>query len=520
MVKFNKIKKNNMSTFKKVSRLVLAGAIVAAFTNSCTNLDETIYDTIPAQQFYKTSDENIAALGAAYTKLYGFAGHNGIFSIQEVSSDEMIIPTRGADWGDGGQWTRMYRHEFLPTEESFNNTWNFCFGGISDCNRLIYQFELQNSPTTKPFIAELKVLRAMFYYWLLDLYGNVPIVSSFKDAPKAPANNTRAEVYAFVEKELRENVDLLSKAVDATTYARMNYYVGKALQAKLYLNAQVYTGTARWTEALAACNAIINDGKYQLSSSYADNFKTVNQGSKELILAIPYDQVNAKGFNLPAMTLHYQSQKTYNLAFQPWNGYCTVADFYNSYDNADLRKRNNFIAGPQFASDGSRLTDDQSEANDPDGRPLTFTPELNEHFPGCLRQAGARVGKYEFAAGATENLSNDFPLLRYADILLMKAECLWRADNNSAEAVTIVNSIRTRAGVTNVAAPLTAANLLAERGREMFAEAYRRQDMIRFGTFLSTRTFKPAASGAHRVVFPIPTPQLNANSNLRQNTGY
>ncbi|MCB0607406.1 MAG: RagB/SusD family nutrient uptake outer membrane protein, partial [Lewinella sp.] len=181
--------------------------------------------------------------------------------------------------------------------------------------------------------------------------------------------------------------------------------------------------------------------------------------------------------------------------------------------------RGNFLAGPQYASDGvTRLIDDGAEAADPDGKPVTFTPELNELFPNALRQAGVRIGKFEFKNGGRTSLSNDFPIFRYADVLLMKAEAQWRQNASSATALALVNQVRARAGVPDFT-ELTADNLLAERGREMFYENHRRTDLIRFGQYNKAWEFKPA-SQPFRNIYPIPRAQLDANPNLAQNPGY
>lgn len=502
-----------MKNFRRLGKIALLGTCLLTFNNSCSNLEEEVFSDIDANSFGKTEEEAKAAFGSIYTQLYNFCNHNTIWSVQEVSSDELVIPQRGGDWYDGGQWLRMHRHEYTATEESFNNAFRFCYQGISLCNSL-----LRNPNLGADLKPEIRAVRALYYFWLLDMFGNVPIPTE-ASAAFTEGTKSRAEVYAFVEKELNEVIPSLKKDVTGTGYARMNFYAAKALQAKLYLNAQVYTGTAKWAEAKAACDAIIADGKYQLETSFKDAFKTENKASKENVFVIPYDEVNAQGFNLPQMTLHYESQKTYNLVSQPWNGYCSVQEFYNSFDANDTRRAANFVAGPQFAADGvTRLQDASAEPTDPDGQALTFTPALNELFPNCLRQAGVRVGKFEYKSGATQNLSNDFPIFRYADVILMKAEAMLRL-NDAAGALVEVNRIRARAGVTAFTS-VTLDNLLAERGREMFAEAWRRQDLIRFGKYSATRQYKPTTTANHKLVFPIPQPQLNSNSNLRQNTGY
>ena len=513
-------------------KALLAGLFVIAFNQSCSDLEEKLYDQVKVDDFFKNDEEFIAAMGAAYTNLYGFQNHGSYMALQEISSDEIMIPQRGGDWFDGGQWLNAHRAQYNVADENLRNSWNFLFGGVNTCNRLIFQFnKLINDGAidpalATPFISELRTLRALWYLWLIDGFGNVPIVDRFDVAADfAPVNAKRAEVFAFIEKELNEAVPTLSKKKDATTYARINYYVGKAIQAKLYLNAQVYKGAPEWDKAVAAADEIINSGLYSMEGDYFTNFNSNNAGSKENIFVIPYDQVNAQGFNLPQMTLHYVSQETFNLREQPWNGYCSLAEFYNSYENVDKRKgipgnqkiRGNFLAGQQFKLDGTTPATDGS-ADDPDGANVVFTPEINAHFPNCFRQAGARVGKFEFPAGATPNLNTDFPIFRYADILLVKAESLWRKSAGDAAALALVNQVRARAGVAAFAS-LTADNILAERGREMFFEAWRRSDLIRLGKYDAARQWKPASEPCKQL-WPIPRQQIDANKNLKQNPCY
>lgn len=513
---------------KNIKTLFLAG-IVAVSAFSCTNLDEEIFSQITADNFFRTPEEFDAAVVSAYTSLYGSANHNSFWSIQEVSSDELAISQKGGDWFDGGQWLRMHRHEFNDKEEAFNNAWNFIFGITANCNRLIEQVELvvpadPAAETAKAkTIAELRTLRALAYYWLIDAYGNVPIVTSFSNADENPATNSRAEVFAFIETEVLASIpDLPAENI----YSKVTQGVAHALLAKLYINAEVYIGTPKYTETIAQVDAIDALGHWALSANFFDNFNATNEGSAENIFAVPYDQVFATGFNLPVMTLHYSSQATYNLTAQPWNGYVTLQEFYESYEAGDVR-REGILVGQQFSSTGEPLVDasyekadpdDPEKPFDPDGETLIFTPEINELEPNALRQAGGRIAKFPYELGATENLNNDYPIFRYGDMVLLKAEALWRLNNGDANALTLVNSIRSRAGVAPLGA-LTADDLLAERGREMYAEGQRRQDLIRFGRF-NDAWWEKNVSESFRTLFPIPDPQRLANDQLQQNPGY
>ncbi|MBN8575755.1 MAG: RagB/SusD family nutrient uptake outer membrane protein [Cytophagales bacterium] len=533
---------------KKIAALSIA---LTFFNQSCTNLDEEIYSDVTADNFFKTNEEFISALGQAYASLGGLGNHSNLWSVQEISSDELVITTKGGDWYDGGVLIQLHQHNWTIDNGFFNNTWQFLYGGINNCNRLIYQFGQSDAPQATAFINELRALRALWYYWLLDSFGNVPLVVDFKETSPV-GNSTRAQVFAFVESELNAVINNLPTDVSAVTYGRMTKWTAHAIKCKLYLNAEVYTGTAKWTEAAAEAQAIISSGKYNLESSYKDNFSINNAGSTENIFVYPYDKVFAGGFNWPMMTLHYASQGVYKLTAQPWNGYSVVEEFYNSYidpaqnpgpqgpvwkgltsdlngdgisdDNGTVDSRlSNFVVGPQFNPDGTRASDPGFEgpttaAPDPDGAPLTFTPQINQIYPNGWRQGGARIGKYQYEVGGTNNMSNDFVVFRYADILLSRAEALWRLNSGSAEALTLVNQIRTRAGVTAYGS-LTADNLVAERGREMFAEMTRRQDLIRFDKWGSTWWEKPVSTATYKL-FPIPKAQRDVNSLLQQNPGY
>ena len=506
----------------------LAAAAIIGFPG-CTDLEEEPFSALPASEFGQTDEQFIAVLGAAYTSLYGLLGnHNSYWSLQEVSSDEVVIPVRGGDWGDGNQWVRVHTHAMRPNEESINNAWNFLYTGVSTTNRLIEQLQVLNPDLAAPFINELRGLRALYYYCLVDMFGNVPLITKFAGSDAAPATVSRTEVYNYVVSELTEIIPTLDPASNLSTYGRMNRNSARAILAKMYLNSEVYTGTPRYDQALAVCDSIIGSGSYTLEGNYFVNFNVDNLGSRENILSIPYDEVFAQGFNLGQMTLHYQNQNTFSSVTSPWNGYASLAEFYDSYDDNDIRKgipgdqqtRGNFLVGPQFAADGrTRLLDANAEPGDPDGQPLTFTPVLNQLAPGAFRQAGARIAKFEYETGFRTELNNDFPIFRYADIILMKAECLMRTKGeDDSDARDLINTIRSRARA-DVLPSVDLEILLAERGREMFAEGHRRSDLIRFGRWTGTWWEKPASADFTKLM-PIPTNQIAANGSLVQNPGY
>lgn len=559
-----------ISTISK-SCLALTLTLVLVLS-SCTDLSETIHSEVTSDEFFKTDKEFISALGDSYNVLSAWGAHGGWTATNQIATEEAIITQKGTDWEDGGIWIRLQRHQQVYDDPQYNTSWTFLYSGVNNANRLIFQFEsLVESGDVEAeqagaFISELKVLRAFYYYLLLDGFGNVPIITSFENAPEAPSQPSsnfqegRNAVFDFVEKQLLDNIGDISDDPNST-YGRVNQDVAHMILAKLYLNAHVYKdlapGSAAYqsylNKAVQHTDAIINSGHYSLASEYSANFATNNSGSPENIFVVPYDKVFLGGFNLHQMTLHYQSQATFDLESQPWNGYAAMEEMYVSYIDPNKNpgpqgpvwgteatssedglnkiqgtqdaRLSNFIVGPQYSSSGERLTDPGVTDADPNGPPLTFTPEIKSLAPDGLRQGGARIGKFEIASGASANLSNDYPIFRYADVLLMKAEALWRLNQDPGEALRLVNMIRNRAGVDDYSS-LDANKILMERGREMFWEVTRRQDLIRFeGTnggatrFNDPWKFK-SVSDETKNVFPIPRDQLEANSNLVQNPGY
>ncbi len=481
--------------------LFVAGGLLVS--QSCTNLEETPYDVIPTEQFGSTAEQQAALLGPLYGSLgQYFDRYAGLNTV----TDEQVVPTRGGDWKDGDAWKRLQQHSWSPTVDNgtFNGLWTWIYNSITSINQ---QLGTLTDPAT---VAELRTLRAFYHYLALDNFRNVIIAN--QTGGTAAVQSTPAETFAFIEKEIKESYPDLSDNVGGINYGRINKIVANMILAKLYINAQVYTGTPKWTEAKAECDMIINSGKYSLESNMFSNFTTTNTGSSENIFVVPYDASKRGGFNMSMRTLHYLSQLTYNLPQSPWNGYCTITEFYNSFDTQDSRKTM-WLVGQQFSSGGVPLADD--------GVPMVFTPEIPAfEMPAGPRGrlAGARSAKYEIQRnGANNDQDNDFVIFRLADAYLMRAEANLRL-GAVAPAIEDVNLIRARSS----APPITALSLdrmLAERGWEMAWEYTRRQDLIRFGQFNKAWQFKEA-SPAFRNIFPIPQGQLDLNPNLKQNPGY
>ena len=354
-----------------------------------------------------------------------------------------------------------------------------------------------------------KVLRAFFYYLLIDDFGNVPFYTDNNITIENLPQKNRTDVYNFIVSELTANVDKLSPDKAGQYYGRFNKWAGYALLAKVYLNAEVYTGSAKWTECLAACNKV-SQGGYTLHSGaanvasplgneYFELFGDTNP-QDETILSI-YTKVDIVGRNI--LTIRSLQGPNFAALFggpSGWNGTVIHENYVNKFDNNDIRKKQ-FIWGAQAG--GVNYS-------------TTITSLDN---PGAGREEGIRDMKF-YPVGPLNGggASNDFPIFRYADILLMMAECNVRMSNAGA-AKPFVDRIRVRAGLSALTTNPTLDDIYNERGFELNWEGHRRQDMIRFDKFLLPHDFT-AASAAFRKLFPIPTFALDANKNLHQNTGY
>lgn len=505
---------------KKILKYTLLSSL-ALFAYSCTDLEEELQDEFTED--FTPQNPGVGAgnnvngaipndgINAAFNALLsGTANHGGYFSIQEVSTDEAVITQKGGDWFDGGIWLDMHKHAWQPTHPALNGSWNDTYRGISECNRLLGEGLDATSN------AQLRTARAYYYWRLMDLFGRVKIITTpGGDAPQA----TRAQVFDFIETELLAAVADLPEGYP--DYGRVSKSGAYALLARLYLNAEVYTGTAMYQEAIDAADEVINSGAFDLDPNYADVFAPDNVQNIEHIWVVPFDEATGQGMNLGQMTMHYPSQLTFRLAEQPWNGYSTLEAFYNSYADNDARKEANFLVGPQTDMDGNPILDVAFDKADTDGAAINYTPAINELAPNGSRQAGARFGKFSHKIGQQANMDNDYPLFRYGGVLLDKAEALARLNGyGDATALALVNQVRGRAGLADLTA-LTEDELLAERGRELFIESLRRNDLIRFGQWGAAWWEKPAHSDDFKNLFPIPQDQLNAaNGTLTQNPGY
>ncbi|MBW4358997.1 RagB/SusD family nutrient uptake outer membrane protein [Flavobacterium taihuense] len=496
----------------KIKNIVLIGSLSLLSFASCTNLDENVYDKYPAQTFYGSAEGADVALAGVYAQIggnwggVGYAGaDNGWYDLNCMSSDEQVIPHRNTgDWQL--DFAQLYKHEWLPTSALVNNTWSWLYKSIFNANLAIDQ--LENSKADASKIAEAKVLRAFFYYLLIDDYGDVPFYTKNDITVDKIPQASRKVVYDFIVKELNDNIELLSGTKGGNYYGRFNKWAGYTLLAKVYLNAGVYTGTPKWTECLAVCSKL-NEAGFSLHSGSANASSPLGNKYYELfgdvlpddetILAI-YTTVDVVSRNIFTVRSLSGSNAYALFGYNGWNGTIVPKDYYLKYTDTDIRKKQ-FLVGEQAGGVNYSAT----------------VTSLDN--PGAGPQEGVRNTKF-YPAGLNNGggASNDFPIFRYADVMLMTAECNVRL-GNAAAAKPLVDAVRQRSGLTALAADPTLIDIYNERGLELNWEGHRRQDMIRFGTFLLPNEFR-GASQPYRKLFPIPTAALDANPGLKQNPGY
>lgn len=526
-----------MNTMKKLITLTVF-ALMAATLYSCTDLDESLNSgfnenfTPTNPGFGESVNVNLPTpndgLNAAYSTLFnGSANHGSYFSVSEISTDEVVITQKGGDWFDGGIWLNMHRHDFRSTNPGLNGAWNDNYGGITQTNTLLANGSLDANSR-----AQLRTLRAYYYWRLMDMFGRIKIITTpGQDSPQVD----RPAVFEFVVNELQAALPDLNMTAG---YSRITSGVANALLARVFLNGEVYTrpypyspgtgqttwdGTSMWQHTINYADAVINSGMYELDPDFESLFGPANIQSPEHIFIVPFDEATGPNMNFGQMTFHYPSQLTYDFAEQPWNGYSSLEAFYNLYDANDARKDAFFVEGPQTDLNGNPILDVAFDEDDPDGAPINYTPAINELAPNGSRQAGVRMGKFSHKVGQLSNMDNDYTLLRYADVLLMKAEAVARANANWSHPTTLmlVNMVRARAGLGDVN-QLNASTFEDERAKEMFQESIRRTDQIRFNSWGEAWWEKAAHSNDYKNIMPIPLDQINATTDgsLTQHPDY
>ena len=536
---------------KKIFALPLL-VLSLSFT-SC--LDETPKDQIPESEIYDSANSLYVN---AVASLYNYIGAHeegeglqgtcrGIYDYNTLTTDEAIIPIRGGNWYDGGLWENMYDHTWTATDTDLYNVWKYLYKVIVLSTKSLETIDqhksLLNDQQRDEYKAEVRAVRAMFYYYAMDMFGRIPILESSTQKTADIRQSNRSDVFKYIVNELQTVAPLLPNEhsnLQGNYYGRVTRPVAWFLLAKLALNAEVYTddnwtdsyrpdgktimidvdGTQKnaWLTCIHYCNLIASAG-YSLEKDYTKNFAVHNENSNENIFTIPLDKMlYLNEFHYLFRSRHYAHGGAYGGASE--NGTCatlhTMAVYGYNTSSPDTRLDMNFYTG-KVEVDGSYVTLD-------DGTPLEYKPldvEQNLTASPHIETAGARMKKYEVDRTAYSDgrmPDNDIVLYRYADVMLMKAEAKVRNGESGYEEL---NAVRNRVGMSSL--PATLDNILNERLLELVWEGWRRQDMIRFGTYNKSydiHTPSEADKKGYTTVFPIPGKARELNPNLEQNPGY
>lgn len=529
---------------------------VLALSLSLTScLDETPKDQIPETEIYDSANSLYVN---AVASLYNYIGAHeegdglqgtcrGIYDYNTLTTDEAIIPIRGGNWYDGGLWENMYDHTWTATDTDLYNIWKYLYKVIVLSTKSLETIEKHKALLTEQqrvdYAAEVRAVRAMYYYYAMDMFGRIPILQSSTQKTADIRQSNRSDVFWYVVKELQEVTPLLANEhsnLQGNYYGRVTRPVAWFLLAKLSLNAEVYTdddwtdssrpdgktimfdieGNKKnaWQTCVHYCDLITAAG-YTLEADYTKNFAVHNEGSSENIFTIPLDKnLYLNEFHYLFRSRHYAHGGAYSGASE--NGTCatlhTMAVNGFGTETPDARLDMNFYTG-KVEVDGKYVTLD-------DGTPLEYKPlavEENLTASPYLETAGARMKKYEVDRTAYSDgrmPDNDIVLYRYADVLLMKSEAKVRNGESGDEEM---NAVRSRVGMPSLSATLD--NILNERLLELVWEGWRRQDMIRFGTYCKQydiHTPSEADKKGYTTVFPIPEKAHELNPNLKQNPGY
>ena len=527
--------------------------LTAVMTTSC--LEEEPRDQLCEDEIYNSADNiYINAVAVLYNHIGGSDDSEGlqgtcrgIYDYNTLTTDEAMIPIRGGDWYDGGLWENMYQHKWSPNDRPLYNTWKYLYKVVVLSNKSLHMIDKYSYYLTEEqrdaYEADVRAIRALFYYYIMDMYGRVPIVTSYDQPQDGVVQSERSEVFRFIVDELQKVVGQLP---DERSNKMGNYYgritkpVVYFLLAKLALNVEIYCddnwtdGVSQngkeifftvdgevlnaWQTCIRYCDKLAEAG-YQLEGDYSSNFTVHNENSNENIFTIPLDKnFYAAQFWYLFRSRHYNHGGAFGGSSE--NGtsanISTVLAYGYGTEHVDARFEKNFYAGAVVV-DGKAVMMDN-------GKPLEYHPlELRLNLTGSpyVKTAGARMAKYEVDRTAHSDgrqPDNDIVLFRYADALLMKAEAKVR---NGEDGSFELNEIRSRVGMPYREATLE--NILEERLLELVWEGWRRQDMVRFGVYHKSydqRVQLPDEDNGYTTVFPIPQKSIDLNPRLKQNVGY
>ena len=543
---------------KRFINPILLLAVVITMVSCEKFLEDNPADRIPADEASNTvNDLWLNAVGGIYNNIGGSSASEGlqgtargVWDLNTFSTDEAIIPTRGADWYDGGIWQNLFQHRFGNVDFT-GDTWNYLFKQVLACNDALERIDAfavkHPADDVTTLRAEVRALRAMFLFYAMDLYGRVPLFMG--TTPTAQDLKLQERSVAF--KHIVDELQAAESSLPVERSPRLGEYYGRLtrpvawfLLAKVLLNAEVYADDdwidnarpdgalmmwqvdgetmSSWQAVVAYCDKLTSFG-FTLAPSFTDNFSINNEESPELIFTIPMDIYNySNRFTQQFRSLHYNHAAALGLNGE--NGPSATVEAMHAFgygtENPDSRLPWTYYCDAVY----------HDRTLDPvtldDGTPLVYYPlevRLDVSNSPYEKTAGARMRKYEIDLAAMSDgqlRRNDIVLFRYADVLLMKCEALLLDGKSGAQADALLNAVRNRAGMDDRTATLD--NVLNERLLELAWEGWRRNDLIRFGKFTRPYTDRPQLDAdvkGYTLVFPIPGETLTA-SGSPQNPGY
>jgi starch-binding outer membrane protein, SusD/RagB family len=558
----------------KYSILSLVVSSVLTFS-ACTDVTENVYDQLSDQTIDVTDPGVVGSMmGEAYAQFrFLYWGWNGYFDLNEECTDTYMTPKRiGIGWGD--LYIKMHKHSWNSTQGHIESLWYYAYVGIGYTNKC-----LDVLPKTGNYQAQMRFLRALNYYVLLDAFRNVPLETT-QNLPKGylPQQVSSDSIFNFCVSELNAIKDDLGTK---KTFGYPNRYAANMVLAKLYLNYNTYfnkNDNQYYEKALTEVNEVIEQGGYTLAANYLDNFKDDISGSPEVIFALPLDKKHASHNYLVNKCLVGAGAAAYGYTGSPWNGSCAIPQFIESYEDGDNRLGYTWTGGVQRAA----TKDANGNYVPQSGNPIAFTSDdwsgqgvlnysLRVHSidnPGAYQQEGYRFVKSQIVAEDKGTYGNDVAFFRLADAMFIKAECLLRLGRDEQIAADLVTEVRKRSFASAAKAVRTVAQLkggsrydyghreytsvgfanwdpasfistseggadiilgglLDDLAWEFVGEHHRRQDLIRFKMTDGRNVFngkswfcKDATTETHWNYFPIPLSAMEANISLIQNQGY
>lgn len=573
--------------YKYAALLAVPAALMTA--SSCTDLSETLYDQVASNNYYNTKNDVIRAVLRPFE--HGFWSIQNRHVLNEESADQLITPTRGDWWDDGGRWARLHRHKWLVTNGEAQSEFNGCYQGIGQANKVIEDLDKLSASKFgfsedefKNLRAQNHVLRAWFYIRLLDAFRNIYLSQSFYDQSKNSKEQVPPkEIFDFIEKDLKEALPELAKKTSLGGNGKLEgqwtQAGAAALLVRLYMNAKVYIGEDHFADAEQYAQDIIDGkyGTYAVADRWDAAFDWDNENCDEVIFAFPSSgetHWHYKGdmywWSVPSKAndwLHdtksregshnikYSASPSYNPKGEKYNYELgmPIAQFKKYPSDVRLKMYKNLSNGRRegmFIFGKIQYTDDNGNTQYLKDHHDQYTLDLRDavgKFGGTdgskwLDKAASRLedgddnsgwmfAKYPLYSDNEEDqqFEADYCEVRLPEIIYSLAECKLRKGDTSG-AAKLLNSVRKRNypssdWSTVLYAPEGAATLdmkemLAEWGREFFAEGRRRIDLIRFGKFGNAWWDKDADADNHTEIFPFHTEILNTHTGMKQNPGY